>query len=176
MEIRRPSIFLLLFIFMASAASCAQKSMGGGGHGIYPDIQLLERIQNATAVIKAQVVGVLPSRWDTPDGKRPDSVEDHFIYTDVKVNVLHVFKGPLHTGEIITIRFLGGKVDDYAMTVEYQVPLYEGEIAYLMLSPHHKVPGVWEIGFRGKMSEVSPGKLANGVETISIDELIALSK
>lgn len=126
-----------------------------------------ERFERAVGIVEARITDVMPSRWDTADGRRPDDVQGHVIYTDVHATVLRAWKGPAAVGTGITIRLMGGTVGQDSMAAEDEVSLEAGEHAYLLLSPDPTDPAVWRVMHLGKYVQLADGTLSNGTETMA---------
>lgn len=71
-------------------------------------------------IVIGDVSDVLPSRWNTQDGKRPINTNDgkpYVIYTDNNIKIEESLKGSLGTSTIL-VRTLGGTVDRDGQSVE----------------------------------------------------------
>lgn len=126
-----------------------------------------ERFERAVEIVEARITEVMPSRWDTADGRRPLDVREHVIYTDVHATVLRTWKGPAAVGTGLTIRLMGGTVGQDSMTAEDEVSLEAGEHAYLLLVPDPTDPDVWRVMHLGKYVQFADGTLSNGRETMA---------
>lgn len=99
------------------------------------------------SIIIGHVIEVLPSRWNTPDGKKPISndkmsaTKEEFykqrkaknIYTDVIIKVDRIIKDN-STPAMITVRTIGGEVGEYGMDVEDEARFKVGENVLLFLT------------------------------------------
>jgi hypothetical protein len=79
---------------------------------------------------------MLPSKWNTLDGKRPfKSIEEskwyNMIYTDVVINVDECLKGS--SDEEVTVRIFNGSVDGDTMIADYEASFQSGEKVFLYL-------------------------------------------
>lgn len=144
---------------------------------LYPQLSIEEKARLAATIVKASVVEVLPSKWDTPDGLAPADPKGHVIYTDAKMSVMHSWKGHVAVGDMITVRLLGGTVGTVSMSTEDEVTAKPGEVVYLLLGqlPVNKQSGTWNIWYQGKFVQLENGLLTNGVITVSPDEFAKLA-
>lgn len=140
---------------------------------------------NSMLVIKGTVKEILPPKWNTVNGKQPNkSVDDlnpnDLIYTDVIVSVDKYLKKPSSSNEI-TVRVIGGTIEDISMTTDYEPSFKTGEKVLLYLSKdqytatnnvgseHLVVTGC----LQGKFTLTDNGKAVNPYETFSQDELLS---
>lgn len=109
------------------------------------DISFLDKYSES--VVIGRVIEILPSRWDTPDGKKPaDIMLDFSIYTDVIIKVDKIVKGS--TPAILVVRTMGGQVGDDLMFAEDEASFELGENVLLFLTregTHYRITG-WEYG------------------------------
>ncbi len=77
----------------------------------------------ATQVVRGRVLDI-ESRWD-----------DRLIYTDVEVEVADCLKGPCEE-RVVSVRVLGGAVDDLVMDVDGVARFALGEEVLLFLEAH----------------------------------------
>lgn len=93
---------------------------------------------HSESVVVGHVVEILPSRWNTPDGKKPTSFDAGLasqvgsIYTDVIIKVDRNVKGS--TPATLVIRTLGGQVGDDSNFVEDEAKFELGENVLLFLT------------------------------------------
>ncbi|WP_143072297.1 hypothetical protein [Methanolobus profundi] len=108
--------------------------------GIAESVSIEELDSCSFLIIAGTVTGAYPSRWNTPDGQRPDKpgselnigTED-MIYTDIGIHVNRYFKNEYDTQEWV-IRVEGGTVGDDSIWVE-DTPSFEyGENVLLFLN------------------------------------------
>ncbi|TFG74146.1 MAG: hypothetical protein E4H21_11350 [Thermodesulfobacteriales bacterium] len=90
-------------------------------------------VKGSDVIVIGEVKEILPSRWTTTDGKRPVKIDDERIYTDFIIRVDEYLKNPQSTKEI-TVRTLGGKVDDDSMIVEDEAEFKPNEKVLLFLT------------------------------------------
>lgn len=93
--------------------------------------------QRSDVMLTGTVKEILPSKWNTADGKRPhDSAKDFewhdMIYTDVVVTVDDYLKNPSKEGEVI-VRVFAGTVDGDAMIADEEPTFENGEKVFLYL-------------------------------------------
>ncbi|NPE29220.1 hypothetical protein HNV12_14920 [Methanococcoides sp. SA1] len=93
--------------------------------------------READIILTGTVKEILPSKWNTVDGKRPHESIDDFewydmIYTDVVVNVDEYLKNPSPEKEV-TVRVFTGTVDKDIMTADYEASFQPGEKIFLYL-------------------------------------------
>jgi hypothetical protein len=85
----------------------------------------LERLVSLSDIVAiAEVVDILPSRWNTQNGEKPtiNNGTHSIIYTDVNIKIVEYLKGSLNN-TTITVRTIGGIVGQDKQYVEDQ-PLY----------------------------------------------------
>ncbi|MBW6518030.1 MAG: hypothetical protein K0A89_05970 [ANME-2 cluster archaeon] len=102
--------------------------------------------ENSESIIIGHVLKILPSRWNTADGKKPDYTgmptskeeankryQEETIYTDVIIRVDETIKDE-STPQVITVRTSGGQVGNYIGIVEDEAKFEEGEKVMLFLT------------------------------------------
>ncbi len=169
-------LILVAIIFVAGAASVISiKSreqpmtifaMNSWGDEVLNDSFLEAHSDN---IIMGKVIKILPSKWNTPDGKKPvsdgkilESKEEFYgkqkeynIYTDVIIKVDKKIKNESTTA-VVTVRTLGGQVDEGKMIEEDEAKFELGENVLLFLTKedpftdnsagtHYRVTG-WKHG------------------------------
>jgi hypothetical protein len=80
-----------------------------------------------------KVIEILPSKWNTPDGKRPQILADEIIYTDAVIEVERYLKNPQSKSKIV-VRTLGGTVGSDSMAVEDEASFKAGERVFVFLT------------------------------------------
>lgn len=113
--LRKPGIFVLAVGVCAVVATTAQAT-------IVPLIGLDQMITEAELIVEGTVVDVT-SRW---------SADKTTIYTDVTLDDLQVVHGHV-AGPTVTLRFKGGEVDGYRITVEGSPSFHPGEREVLFI-------------------------------------------
>ncbi|MFA4958147.1 MAG: hypothetical protein WC556_14355 [Candidatus Methanoperedens sp.] len=114
--------------------------------------------KGSDTIAMGKVKEVLPSKWNTPDGKRPIEIKNDIIYTDVIIEVEQYLKNP-QASKDITVRTLGGTVGIDSMVAEDEPKFEPNEKVILFLTnedtitgkigePHLKVQG----GMHGKFT------------------------
>lgn len=124
---------------------------------------------HSDSIVTGKVIEILPSRWNTLDGKKPISTgkmpatkeefyekqKEYNIYTDVIIKVDTKIKNEL-TSTVVTVRTLGGQVGDDKMIEEDDAKFEAGENVLLFLTKedpftdnsagtHYRVTG-WKFG------------------------------
>lgn len=143
-------------------------------------------IKSDTIVI-GKVKEILPSKWNTIDGKRPGGTVAFspfcLIYTDIVISVDKYEKNPLSSKEV-TVRVDGGKVGNDTLVSESEPSFQPGEKVLLYLTKdtstgtkdigpeHFRVTGLMQ----GKYALTDDGKAKRPDETISQDELLRTIK
>jgi hypothetical protein len=132
------------------------------------------------SVVIAEVVSVLPSRWNTINGEKPVNNENNLpstIYTDANVKIVESLKGSLDNATI-TVRTLGGTVGQDKQQVENQ-PSYSANENVLIFLKNDNDPRTKDIGdshfittglMQGKISIPESNELIIGDEKMSLDE------
>ena len=114
---------------------------------------------HSESVVEGHVMEILPSRWNTPEGKKPKSdtgltPENVQIHTDVIIKVDKNIRGS--TPATIVVRTQGGQVGDDSVFVEDEARFELGEKVILFLTKedpftdnsdgtHYRVTG-WKHG------------------------------
>lgn len=63
-------------------------------------------------IIEGDIKELLPSKWNTKDGKEPEGVkDDDTIFTDNLVEVTKVIKGEVKIGDVLKVRTNAGEID-----------------------------------------------------------------
>ncbi len=98
-------------------------------------------------IIMGHVIEILPSKWNTPDGRKPvsdgkipaskeefyNNQKEKRIYTDVIIKVDRILKNK-STPSTVTIRTMGGEVGEDGMLVEDEAKFEAGENVLLFLT------------------------------------------
>lgn len=125
--------------------------------------------ESSDSIIIGQVIEILPSRWNTPDGKKPvptdkmpaskeeseQKQKENNIYTDIIIKIDQQIKNK-STPATVIIRTLGGKVGEDAQIEEDDAKFEIGERVLLFLTKedpftdnsmgtHYRVTG-WKFG------------------------------
>jgi len=130
-------------------------------------------------IIIGDVSEVLPSMWNTPDGKRApnDSGEGLFIYTDAKIKIGESLKGSLDKDTVV-IRVLGGIVEPQGQFSEDQ-PTYQTNEKVLVFLKKDSNPKTKDVGIehmtttgliQGKISISQNNEVIIGGEKMSLDD------
>lgn len=90
--------------------------------GTLPDLNMTQLNDLSEFIIIGNVKEILPSKWNTPDGKRrADAIEDipdnDTMYTDIIIKVDQCLKGSLEDQEI-RVRTMGG--EDEIVRIDYE--------------------------------------------------------
>jgi len=157
---------------------------------IFGTSSLVEQLEDAELGERADIalIGsvkeILPSKWNTVDGRKPNKAVSEFgpgdvIYTDVVISVDRYVKNPLPTRDV-TVRVLGGTVGEDSMKAEDEPSFTPGERVMLFLGKDD-APATKDIGmehlvvtglFQGKFTLTDDGKAARGDRTTSLQELL----
>ncbi|WP_319508989.1 hypothetical protein [uncultured Methanolobus sp.] len=130
--------------------------------GLVESLSTEDLVSQSDIIITGTVTGAYPSRWNTPDGQRPDKsdsemdigIED-MIYTDIGIHVSKYLKNPLDTGDLqITID--GGTVGDDSIWVEDSPSFEYGENVLLFLDRTLGREGMTVTGgYQGKFTMIN---------------------
>jgi len=138
-------------------------------------------------IVTGTVKQILPSKWNTLDGKRPgeDNVkgdQSSFIYTDIVLSVDKYLKKPSESKESkeIIVRIVGGTIGADRVISEDEPSFKTGEKVLLYLtkdtinvdSEHYLVTG----SDQGKFILTDDGKAVRPDETVSQEELLSTIK
>jgi hypothetical protein len=141
-----------------------------------------ELSNHSDTIVIGTVKEILPSKWNTIDGKRPDkalNVLDYVIYTDIVISVDEYLKNPLSSREII-VRSIGGKVGDVIMTSDAEPSFNTGEKVLLYLrkdtdpatksiSPEHLIVTSF---YQSKFTLTDDGRAIGHDENTTLAELL----
>lgn len=138
---------LLVAILLVSAAALIKNEnydgpltgvMGGIWSNSSSNISFLA--DHSESIVTGQVIKILPSRWNTPDGRRPKEFIDKKptsneknIYTDIIVKIDKEIRGKDTPAEV-TVRILGGQVGEDTMITEDEAEFELGENVLLFLT------------------------------------------
>jgi hypothetical protein len=100
-------------------------------------LNFTELNQRSELIVVGTVKKILPSKWNTPDGKREnDSIdnigENATMYTDIIITADRYLKNPLNQKEV-RVRIEGGEDEVVGMVVDYEPSFKEGEKVLLYL-------------------------------------------
>ena len=139
-------------------------------------------------VIIGTVKEILPSKWNTADGKQPDKTaaeleSSDIIYTDIIINVDKCLKNPLSSNEV-TVRVIGGTVGNVSLTTDEESNFKLGEkvLLYLKEDTYCDTKNVGSDHFvttghvQGKFTLTADGKAATPYESITQQELLRTIK
>jgi len=106
--------------------------------GTYRKLSIDEKIREAEIIIIGELKTVLPSRWDSDDGKGPQVVTpqsifeaDLSIFTDSLLLVNELLKGEVDDQGIIRVRSFSGEADNVRW-VDNSQPAFEHGQTYLL--------------------------------------------
>jgi hypothetical protein len=163
-----------------------EKSLSGESSSLLIALNHTELSSHSDTIITGTVKEILPSKWNSVDGKRPD--EDvrfspfNLIYTDIIISVDKYVKNPLSSKEII-VRVEGGTVGNDTLVTESEPAFQPGEKVLLYLMKDDS-PGTKDIGpehfivtgcLQGKYT-LTDGKAIRPGETVSQNELLSTIK
>ncbi|WP_319508753.1 hypothetical protein [uncultured Methanolobus sp.] len=126
-------------------------------------------VSQSDIIITGTVTGAYPSRWNTPDGQRPDKADseldigtEDMIYTHIGIHVSKYLKNPLDTGDLqITID--GGTVGDDSIWVEDSPSFEYGENVLLFLDWTPGREGMTVTGgYQGKFTMINDTAAVRG--------------
>ncbi len=100
-------------------------------------------------IVIGTVKKILPSRWNTKDGKQPDKPitelnSSDIIYTDIVIGVDEYLKNPLSSKEVI-VRVVGGMIGNVNVTTDAEPSFNNSEKVLLYLSKEDS-PNTKDIG------------------------------
>ncbi len=141
--------------------------------------------KKSNIIVTGTVKEILPSKWNTPDGTKPDKAikdlnSDDIIYTDVTISVDKYLKNPQNSQEVI-VRILGGNVNKDAMSAEDEPSFKVGEkvLLYLGEDTDQATKNVGPQHFavighsQGKFTLTANGQAMRDDETIKLQELLS---
>lgn len=145
----------------------------------------IELIKRSDTIVIGTVKEILPSKWNTADGKKPDpDVKfdlNNTIYTDIIICVEKYVKNPLSSKEV-WVRVEGGIVENDTLLIDYEPTFQPGEnvLLYLMEDTNPATKDIGPEHFRvtgfiqGKYSLTNYGK-AIGFDSVAISQEESLS-
>jgi hypothetical protein len=142
--------------------------------------------EKSDVIVTGKVKEILPSKWNSDDGKRPhDSIDDFEwydrIYTDVVIIVDEYLKSSGNKDEVI-VRVFTGTVDGDVSTADYEASFQVGEdvLVYLIeddweytkdLGPEH----YFTLGsLQGKMTLTENGTAIGPHGNINLSDLVEM--
>lgn len=122
----------------------------------YVEKSLDNLIDEADLIVIGQVDTILPSRWSTFSGKRPNDnqISDYTIYTDVIFQTSQLIKGERNTSSIY-IRTFGGQVGQDQMTVSLETQ-YQINKTYLLFLSLARLESTSDIGHKHYLTSGGP--------------------
>lgn len=147
-----------------------------------------EDLNNYSDVIVIGTVSeILPGKWNTIDGNRPDKANSEFnqgdlIYTDIIINVDKYLKNPLPSKEIV-VRVIGGTVGNDTVTSDVEPNFKPDEKVLLYLAKD--ISPITNIGqehflvtgsLQGKYTLTDDRKAIRPDENTTLDELASTIK
>jgi len=147
-------------------------------------LNISNQAKGSDVIVMGEVKEILPSRWTTADGKRPEKIDGELIYTDVIIEVEKYFKNPQPTKEI-TVRTLGGTVDKDLMIAEDEAEFEPNERVLLFLTSedpftnniggqHFRVKGWMHGKFTITNNQAIRPKLPQEYRNIPLQELLKM--
>jgi len=142
--------------------------------------------EKSDAILIGKVSEVLPSKWDTPDGKRPRILADEIIYTDAVIEVERYLKNPQFKSKIV-VRTLGGTIGRDSMEVENEANFKAGETVFVFLTKedpftlkiqpeHYRVVGEMYGKFRIEDGQAVREKLPADHQQIPLKDLERIAR
>jgi hypothetical protein len=145
-----------------------------------------EELSNySDTILIGTVKEILPSRWNTIDGRQPNKTLtelnpiDELIYTDIIINVDKYFKNPLASHEVI-VRVINGTVGNVSMKSDAEPKFEKGEKVLLYLIKDTN-PSTKNIGsehfivtdfYESKFTLTDDGKAIGFDENTTLNELL----
>lgn len=152
-----------------------------------PLLDTEELSNRSEMIVIGTVKEILPSKWTSADGKRPNGIDsfslENSIYTDVTISVDKYLKNPSSSKEV-TVRIDGGTVGNDTLETDYEPTFKPGEKVLLFLTDdvvtstsniepkHLRVTGC----MLGKFTLTDDGKAVRRDKTVSQDELLSKIK
>lgn len=138
---------------------------------------------NSDTIVIGTVKEILPSKWNSIDGKKPNDFEGFstfcLIYTDIIIYVDEYLENPLSSKEV-TVRVEGGTVGNDTLTTESEPTFKPGEKVLIYLTKDTNT-GTKDIGpehfritgsLQGKYTLTDDGKAVRLGKTVSQNELL----
>lgn len=150
--------------------------------GMMERYNLDKLVSLSDSVVIAEVVDILPSRWNTQNGEK-STVNDgtsHIIYTDVTIKIVEYLKGSLGntTDNTTIVRTMGGMVGQDKQYVEDQ-PSYNVNEKVLIFLKNDSDPRTVDIGnkhfvttgsMQGKITMPANNEVIIGDTKMSLEE------
>ena len=181
------------FAFLSDSFS-SDVTESGNGPLVFGSSSLVEQLndtelgERSGTILIGSVKEILPGKWNTMNGTKPNKAINEFgprdvIYTDVIISVDQYVKNPLPSREV-TVRILGGKVGADNMIVEDETSFTSGERVMLFLrnddAPATKNVGMEHLAVtgisQGKFTLTDDGKAVRSDRTTSLQELLDMAK
>jgi hypothetical protein len=162
---------------------------GGVTRSTFREIEALNYeylTENSDVILIGTVKEILPSKWNSVDGKRPHDSVDEFewydmIYTDIVITADEYLKNPLPDDEVI-VRVFTGTVGNDVSTDDYGASFQPDEKVFLYL-----IEDEWEYtkdlgpdhyftlgSIQGKLTLTDDGNAVGVHGTISQKELVEM--
>jgi hypothetical protein len=141
-------------------------------------------VAHSDVIALGQVTRVMPSRWNTPNGKLPPGITvqnipvDLTIYTDGEFTIEQLLKGDVSAPQL-RVRTFGGHVDQDSLTVEHEPSLAaDQEYVLFLISDTGRTadidPGHYLItGGGDSVYAISDGTATSGSEQWSVPDLVS---
>ena len=148
--------------------------------GMLEKYDLKQLVSMSDNIIIGEVIDILPSRWNTPDGKMPEIDNNStslLIYTDVNIKIDENLKGSLNSN-IIVVRTLGGIVDSQGQSSEDQLSYNKNEKVLIFLKKDND-PRTKDVGsehmittglIQGKINILQNNDVVIDGEKMSLDD------
>lgn len=164
-----------------------EEPLSGNADSSLIELSHEELSKNSDTIVIGTVKEILPSKWNSIDGKKPSEnvtfSPHNVIYTDITINVDKYIKNPLSSKEV-RVRVEGGTVGNDTLKSDSEPSFEIGEnvLLYLMKDDN---PGTKDISpdhfivtgcLQGKYRLTDDGKAIRPDETVSQDELINKNK
>lgn len=157
--------------------------IGARTSGIMERYSLDKLVSLSDNIVIAEVVDVLPSRWNTQSGEKPTVSNgiSQTIYTDTNLKIVEYLKGSLYNigdNSTITVRTIGGTVGQDKQIEEDQSSYNIGEKVMIFLK-NDSDPRTKDVGcshfmtvgsMQGKISIPAGNELIIGDVKISLEE------
>lgn len=157
-------LFLTIFFINPSKSEPLNEPLVITEYGSHRQLSIDEKIAEAEVIVIGDVKTVLPSRWDSINGKRPEVItsksifeDDLSIFTDTLFLIQDVLKGDIKEKDVLRVRSFSGEIDDVKWEDRSQPSFKDKQIFLLFLKQN-----------KGPTSNIDPGAYMsiNGISAV----------
>lgn len=177
-------LFTGVNIYRLMTKDVAPKIDGIQVDSLLPQYNLEDLTNDSELIISGVVVEISDAKWNNIDNKKPEKITGKdTIYRDVTLKVDSIIKGDVSSGSHVTIRTLGGAVDNFKMEDDSQPELNKGDevIAFLLndntiYNKEKTKDHFIVLGSEQGIYKLSGNEISNSNEKLKLDEFMQKTK